>query len=172
MRPAVRSRRGLRATLAHGIVFALILLFSAGAAIAQGARATAAPGPLVAAASDLRFALDELAAAFRRDSGTAVRIVYGSSGNFRRQIAEGAPFELFLSADEDYVVALAREGRLVDAGTLYGIGRLALVIPRGRRCAPTARWRTWPPPGAASGSGSSRSPIPSTRPTDGRRSRR
>ncbi|MBK7081884.1 MAG: molybdate ABC transporter substrate-binding protein [Betaproteobacteria bacterium] len=135
MRPAVRSRRGLRATLAHGIVFALILLFSAGAAIAQGARATAAPGPLVAAASDLRFALDELAAAFRRDSGTAVRIVYGSSGNFRRQIAEGAPFELFLSADEDYVVALAREGRLVDAGTLYGIGRLALVIPRGRRCA-------------------------------------
>ena len=135
MRPAGRSRRELRATLAgalaHGIVFALILLFSAGAAIAQDTRATAALGPLVAAASDLRFALDELAAAFRRDSGTAVRIVYGSSGNFRRQIAEGAPFELFLSADEDYVVALAREGRLVDAGTLYGIGRLALVIPPG-----------------------------------------
>lgn len=89
------------------------------------------PGPLIAAASDLRFALDELAATFRREGGGPVRIVYGSSGNFRRQIAEGAPFELFLSADEDYVRALARDGKLVDEGVLYGIGRLALVVPPG-----------------------------------------
>lgn len=88
-------------------------------------------GPLVAAASDLRFALDELAAKHRREGGAAVRIVYGSSGNFRRQIAEGAPFELFLSADEDYVRALARDGKLVDEGALYGIGRLAIVVPPG-----------------------------------------
>ena len=87
--------------------------------------------PLVAAAADLRFALDEIAADFKRATGHDVRIVYGSSGNFRRQIAEGAPFELFLSADEAYVLALAREGFMVDDGVAYAIGRLALVVPAG-----------------------------------------
>jgi molybdate transport system substrate-binding protein len=91
----------------------------------------ATDGPLVAAAADLRFALDEVAAQFARDTGQRVRIVYGSSGNFRRQIAEGGPFELFLSADEALVFALAKEGRLKDDGVLYAIGRLALVIPEG-----------------------------------------
>ena len=93
--------------------------------------AAAADAPLVAAASDLRFALDEIAAQFARDTGTSVRIVYGSSGNFRRQIAEGAPFELFMSADEAYVLALAKEGRTVDDGVPYAIGRIALVVPEG-----------------------------------------
>jgi len=74
-------------------------------AAVSGARAASAP--LVAAASDLRFALDTIAAQHERETGQAVRIVYGSSGNFRRQIAEGAPFELFLSADEAYVLALS-----------------------------------------------------------------
>ena len=92
------------------------------------AAANAAPG--VAAASDLKFALDEIARAYTRETGKAVRIAYGSSGNFRRQIAEGAPFELFLSADESYVHALAKEGRLEDEGTLYAIGRLVLFAPQ------------------------------------------
>jgi molybdate transport system substrate-binding protein len=93
--------------------------------------AAAAAPPLVAAASDLRFALDEAAAAFKRDTGNDVRIVYGSSGNFRRQIADGAPFELFLSADEALVLALAKEGRTLDDGALYATGRLVLVVPEG-----------------------------------------
>jgi molybdate transport system substrate-binding protein len=87
--------------------------------------------PLVAAASDLRFALDEIAQTFARETGTPVRIVYGSSGNFRRQIGDGAPFELFLSADEAFVLALAKEGRTLDDGLLYAIGRIALVVPAG-----------------------------------------
>jgi molybdate transport system substrate-binding protein len=91
--------------------------------------AAAAPG--IAAASDLKFALDEIARAWSRETGKAVRLTYGSSGNFRRQIAEGAPFELFLSADEAYVLALAREGRLEDEGTLYAVGRLVLFVPPG-----------------------------------------
>jgi molybdate transport system substrate-binding protein len=111
------------------LAFAFVAL--AGNAIGQTPRPHGGPGPLIAAASDLRFALDELAATFLREGGGPVRIVYGSSGNFRRQIAEGAPFELFLSADEDYIRALARDGRLVDEGVLYGIGRLALVVPPG-----------------------------------------
>jgi molybdate transport system substrate-binding protein len=93
--------------------------------------ATPTQGPLIAAAADLRFALDEVAASFTRATGKPLRIVYGSSGNFRRQIAEGAPFELFLSADESYVLALHRDGHLVDQGVLYAIGRLALVLPAG-----------------------------------------
>ncbi|MEP7182169.1 MAG: molybdate ABC transporter substrate-binding protein [Betaproteobacteria bacterium] len=93
--------------------------------------AIAAESPLIAAASDLRFALDEIAAQFERETGQGARIVYGSSGNFRRQIAEGAPFELFLSADEAYVLALVKEGHTVDTGVPYAIGRIALVVPAG-----------------------------------------
>jgi molybdate transport system substrate-binding protein len=85
--------------------------------------------PLIAAASDLKFALDEIAAAYLAASGNAVRCVYGSSGNFRRQIAQGAPFELFFSADESYVDALNKEKRTIDGGMLYAIGRIAIMVP-------------------------------------------
>lgn len=90
----------------------------------------------VAAASDLRFALDEIAIAFERESGYRLRITYGSTGNFAYQIRSGAPFHLFLAADERYIEALATEQLTQDAGTLYAIGRLALVVPRGRLPAP------------------------------------
>lgn len=104
------------------------ILASATLAVVPAA-ASAAPG--VAAASDLKFALDEIALAYSRETGRSVRIAYGSSGNFRRQIAQGAPFELFLSADESYVQALAMEGRLEDEGSLYAVGRLVLYAPAG-----------------------------------------
>lgn len=86
---------------------------------------------LVAAASDLRFAMDDIVSTFREKSGYRVRITYGSTGNFAYQIREGAPFHLFLAADERYVESLANDGLTLDAGTLYAIGRLALVVPRG-----------------------------------------
>jgi molybdate transport system substrate-binding protein len=100
----------------------------------------AAPGPVprVAAASDLKFALDEIVSAFRQDTGRVVEPVYGSSGNLRRQIAQGAPFELFMSADEAFVFALADEQRTVDRGVLYAIGRLALFVPKGSPLKPDA----------------------------------
>ena len=98
---------------------------------AAGAAAFAQSGPSVAAASDLKFALDEIAARFRQQTGKAVRLTYGSSGNFYRQIQQGAPFELFLSADEDYVSRLAREGLTVDAGIRYATGRIVLFVPKG-----------------------------------------
>jgi molybdate transport system substrate-binding protein len=101
----------------------LVASFAVPAAMAQP--------PLVAAAADLRFALDEIAAQFARDTGNTVRIVYGSSGNFRRQIAEGAPFEMFMSADEALVLALAKEGRTLDDGVPYATGGIVLVVPEG-----------------------------------------
>jgi molybdate transport system substrate-binding protein len=87
--------------------------------------------PTVAAASDLQFALDEIAAAFRRDHGAQLRVVYGSSGTLARQIRDGAPFELFLSADEGFVTRLADAGLTRDAGALYAVGRIVLFAPRG-----------------------------------------
>ncbi len=86
--------------------------------------------PNIAAASDLQFALEEAANDFTRQTGKVVKLSFGSSGNYRRQIAEGAPFELFLSADEAYVYALAKEGKTVDEGVLYALGRIVMFVPK------------------------------------------
>jgi molybdate transport system substrate-binding protein len=96
-----------------------------------GAGARAADVPNVAAASDLQFALPDVAAAFTRATGREVRLSFGSSGNFRRQIAEGAPFEVFLSADAGYADALAHDGATIGDGVVDAIGRLALFVPNG-----------------------------------------
>jgi molybdate transport system substrate-binding protein len=87
--------------------------------------------PVIAAASDLKFALGDVAARFEAETGHRVTLNFGSSGNFTRQIQQGAPFELFMSADEDYVFRLADAGLTRDRGTLYGVGRIALFTPRG-----------------------------------------
>jgi len=87
--------------------------------------------PSVAAASDLQFALQEIHVQFSADTGQQVQLVFGSSGNFYRQISEGAPFQLFLSADETYVTQLVQQGLTQDEGVLYAIGRLALMAPTG-----------------------------------------
>ncbi|MDF3885068.1 molybdate ABC transporter substrate-binding protein [Cupriavidus basilensis] len=88
-----------------------------------------AAGPNIAAASDLKFALDEVVKAFEKQGGKPVNPVYGSSGNFVRQIAQGAPFEMFLSADEAYVFELDKKGLAQDPGALYAVGRIVLFVP-------------------------------------------
>lgn len=85
---------------------------------------------LVAAAADLKFALADVAAAFARETGHVVRITYGSSGDLARQIAQGAPFEMLMSADERCVLDLHGAGLTRDAGVPYAVGRLALFAPR------------------------------------------
>ena len=60
-----------------------------------------------------------------------MRITYGSSGNFFRQIAQDAPFEMFLSADEDFVFKLASQGLTADRGALYATGRIVIFTPTG-----------------------------------------
>jgi molybdate transport system substrate-binding protein len=97
---------------------------------ASGGVPAAAP-PLVAAAADLQFALAEVAARFREATGQAVRLSFGSSGNIARQIEQGSPVELFLSADEAFVLRLADGGYTRDQGALYAIGRIALFTPPG-----------------------------------------
>jgi molybdate transport system substrate-binding protein len=91
----------------------------------------AADIPAIAAAADLKFALAEVAQAFEKDTGRQLKISYGSSGNFTQQIEQGAPFELFLSADENYIFRLADKGIAVDRGALYAVGRVVLFAPHG-----------------------------------------
>ena len=93
--------------------------------------APADESPTVAAASDLQFALTEVAKAFTAETGLEVKLAFGSSGNFARQIRQGAPFEIYLSADEDYVLSLARDGFTRDEGALYAVGRIVILVPLG-----------------------------------------
>lgn len=96
--------------------------------------------PTIAAASDLKFAVDEIAADFTKQTGKAVRVIYGSSGNFFQQIAQDAPFELFMSADEGYVFKLAEQNHVQDRGTLYATGRIVLFTPRGSSIKPDVQF--------------------------------
>jgi molybdate transport system substrate-binding protein len=92
--------------------------------------------PMVAAASDLQFALTEIAGRFARERGTQVEVVFGSSGTLTRQLRDGAPFELFLSADEKFVEEVAAAGLTRDRGVRYATGRLALFAPTGSPLVP------------------------------------
>lgn len=84
----------------------------------------------VAAASDVREALAAIIAAFEAGNGTRVRATYGSTGTLARQIAQGAPFDLFLAADESFAERLIAEGHGTPPGAVYAIGRLALITRR------------------------------------------
>ena len=100
-------------------------------AVCVAAPALAQPAAPIAAASDLKFALDALAVQFKTDTGRELKITYGSSGNFAQQLQQGAPFELFLSANESLVFKLADAGKTMDRGVLYGEGRIVLFAPHG-----------------------------------------
>ena len=87
--------------------------------------------PVVAAAADLQFALTEIAETFKTETKREVKLTFGSSGNFFRQIEQGAPFQMFLSADEQFVLDLAAKGLTIGDGTLYARGRIVIIAPHG-----------------------------------------
>lgn len=101
------------------------------AALAMGSAVPAQTVPTVAAASDLKFALEAVATQFQQQTGQSVRLVFGSSGNFKTQILQGAPFHLFMSADERFVFELADAGKTVDRGRAYAVGRIGILVPPG-----------------------------------------
>src|SRR5271168_1373272 len=98
----------------------------------------------VAAAADLKFAMQDVAAQFEKQSGTKVDVTYGSSGNFFSQIQNGAPFDVFFSADIDYPKKLEAAG-LTEPGTLYeyAIGRIVIWTPADAKVdAARLEWKT------------------------------
>jgi molybdate transport system substrate-binding protein len=101
-----------------------VLLGSASTAFPQ------TPEIRIAAAADLKFAMDELAGQFEKQTRTKVNVTYSSSGNFLAQIQNGAPFDLFFSADMDYTRKLEAAG-LAEPRTLceYAIGRIVIWTP-------------------------------------------
>lgn len=89
----------------------------------------AAPGIIrVAAASDLKFALGELAQQYEAKGQQRVQLSLGSSGQFAQQIRQGLPVDLYMAADEAFVFGLADAGLTRDRGVLYALGRIAAVV--------------------------------------------
>jgi molybdate transport system substrate-binding protein len=113
-----------------GRVVALALTVAA-SGLSTAAGGAQAPAALtIAAASDLQSVMPGLAERFERETARHVVLTFGSSGNFFSQIRNGAPFDIFFSADVDYPRQLEKAG-LTEPGTLkrYAIGRLVLYAP-------------------------------------------
>ncbi len=98
----------------------------------------------IAAAADLKFAMGELAGEFEKQTGAKVSVTYGSSGNFFSQMQNGAPFDLFFSADIEYPKKLDAAG-LAAPGTLYeyAVGRIVIWTPADAKVDVTKQgWKT------------------------------
>jgi molybdate transport system substrate-binding protein len=129
------SRRCSGRRLRRALFSALLLSLFVSSAHAQTLR--------IAAAADLQYALSDLAVQYEKQTGVKLAITYGSSGNFFAQIQNGAPFDLFFSADLDY------PKKLIDAGLaesdslqIYAAGRLALCLPPDSPLDPSAGLKT------------------------------
>jgi molybdate transport system substrate-binding protein len=85
----------------------------------------------VAAAADLSAALQEVAVIYQKHTGVVVKLSFGASGALTQQIQNGAPFDIFFSADMDYPRQLVAAGQ-ADGSTLYryAVGQLVLWVPR------------------------------------------
>jgi molybdate transport system substrate-binding protein len=104
------------------ITLALCLALSSGLCAAQEITA--------AVAADLQFAMQEISTRFRQESGRSVKLIYGSSGNFAQQLQNGAPFDMFFSANLDYPKQLEAAG-LIEPGSFYeyAIGKIVVWVP-------------------------------------------
>lgn len=101
-----------------------VLLF---VVVLAGGKAVRAENLNIAAAADLRFAMDQIVLLFKSSHpGAQIETSYGSSGQFSTQIRQGAPYDVFFSADSDYPRALKAEGYSASEVQTYGIGRIVL----------------------------------------------
>lgn len=81
----------------------------------------------VAAAADLKFAMDNIVTMFRKSApADEVQVIYGSSGKFHAQIQQGAPYDLYFSADIAYPRELARAGFAASPVQAYALARIVL----------------------------------------------
>lgn len=112
-----------------GVLGWFLFIFTA-AIVTSANGAEPSPTLTVAAASDLQFAMGEIASAFEKGTGSRVKVSFGASGSFVAQITAGAPFDLFFSADESYPKRLIETGlALPESFFRYAAGRLVLWVP-------------------------------------------
>src|SRR5688500_5691380 len=122
--PAIHIRAICRPRFTAGGAVAAVIAVTIGATIGAAAQ----PRVLrVAAASDLQAAFPELARRFTADTGIRVTPSFGASGSFFAQIGNGAPYDLFFSADIDYPRRLAAAG-LGEADSLYTYATGHIVV--------------------------------------------
>jgi molybdate transport system substrate-binding protein len=81
----------------------------------------------IAVAANMKDAFTEIYSAFKATGKPDLRVVYGSSGNFTTQIMNGAPFSLFISADEYFPLELYKNGKTLNEGKVYAIGKIAII---------------------------------------------
>ena len=104
------------------IIFLILFVFSSTFSRGQNADAI-----LIAAASDLKFALDSVVTVFKKaNPGARIEVTYGSSGKLFEQISNTAPFDLFFSADIEYPLTLKKKGIAVSEVYTYGVGRIVI----------------------------------------------
>lgn len=93
----------------------------------------------VAAAADLSFALKEISAAFEKETGSKVTLSFGSTGMLARQIEEGAPFDVFFSADAKYIEDLKNKGFIIPESLApYAEGRIVIAVNKKSGLRPSA----------------------------------
>jgi molybdate transport system substrate-binding protein len=94
--------------------------------------ATQAAGtPTIAAAASLRYALDEIAKRYEKETGKSVKITYGATGNLVHQIEAGAPFQALFAADDESVKKLAKAGKTEGEPIIFARGELSVAAPKG-----------------------------------------
>jgi len=122
--PLKRERTSVSVNSMRAIAVLLVVLLLASCGWAEEI--------VIAAAADLNQVLPLIAEQFERDSGNRVKLSFGSSGNFFAQIQNGAPFDVFFSADIDFPKRLEAAG-LTEPGSLYeyAVGKIALWVPNG-----------------------------------------
>jgi molybdate transport system substrate-binding protein len=94
--------------------------------------ATHAQVTTIAVAANMKDAFFAIQKEFKAENKTDFRVVYGSSGNITAQILNGAPFALFISADESYPLELVKRKMTVDEGKVYAIGKIALLSKKSK----------------------------------------
>jgi molybdate transport system substrate-binding protein len=122
-----------RMTVVTALALILLVLLPGGWPL-SGAQPSGARGVTIAAASDLQGVFPELQSRFERATGLTAKVSFGSSGNFFAQLQNGAPFDVFMSADIGYPERLVSAG-LAEPSSLYtyGVGRIVVWTRRNSR---------------------------------------
>ncbi len=122
----------MKKIVGYGLLTVFILIFGFSLPVQAG------DNILIAAASNLRFAMHEICRDFQEEnSSIQTKVSYGSSGNFFAQISQGAPFDIFFSADATYPELLEKEGLTAkETQKVYAVGKIVLWFPKNSKVDP------------------------------------